>query len=121
MAARKTAAKAAKGNGKAKGKATQAAETEKRENRYLRGSRILVAEGQGIDLAELAVRSQCSVATAGHVREAYIGICQALTEAGILPQKALKAKDAPQAPKAPATRQTPEKAPEKAVEAEQAA
>jgi hypothetical protein len=88
-------------------KAPAPANTEKRENRYLRASRIIIESGEGVDLAELAVRAQMSEATAGHAREAFLGVTQALREAKLLPQRAK--------PKATAV------APEKAEETQPAA
>ncbi len=58
-----------------------------RENRYLRSARILVLEGCGLPIAELAVRANMSVATANHCVEAYKGVCTALREAKLLPAK----------------------------------
>jgi hypothetical protein len=86
---RKTAAKTAKGNGKAKGKATQAAETEKRDNRYLRASRAILAAGEtdGLDPIYLAMKADMSQSTAGHCIEAYKGVCAALREFKLLPVK----------------------------------
>jgi hypothetical protein len=94
-----TPAKAAKADPKAKGKAAPAKpEPEVRDNRYLRASRIIIKAGEAIDLAELAKAASMSLSTAGHCREAFKGVTQALREAGIL-----KAKGAPK--KAPAVPQ----------------
>jgi hypothetical protein len=101
----------AKAKTPAKGKkATPAPETEKHENRYLRAARIIIEAGEGVDLAELAVRASMSEATAGHAREAFLGVTQALREARLLPQrakpKAVPAK-APTAPVAPQNAEAP--------------
>ena len=52
----------AKGNGKAKGKATPAPETEKRDNRYLRSARIIVSVGETerMDPIYLAMKADMS-------------------------------------------------------------
>ena len=67
----------------------------------------IIAEGEGIDLAELAVKAELSAASAGYCLEAFRVVVQALREAKLLP-----ARQAPE--KAPA-------APEARVQAEQAA
>jgi hypothetical protein len=111
--ARKTAAKPAKGNGKAKGKATPAPETEKRDNRYLRASRVIIESGDGIDLAELALRSDMSISTAAHCLESWRGVTRALIEA-----KILKPKPAPtKAPTAPEKASVPAQTAEEPVPA----
>ena len=92
----------AKPDPKAKGKAAapKPAEPEQRDNRYLRAARIIIEAGDGVDLAELAVRATMSEATAGHCRKAFRGVTQALREAKLLPER--KAPDkAPAAPQAP--------------------
>src|SRR5215212_7476396 len=95
--------KAAKG----KAAAPKPAEPERRENRYLRAARIIIEAGDGVDLAELAVRATMSEATAGHCREAFRGVTQALREAKLLPER--KAPDkAPAAPQAPEVETAPE-------------
>jgi hypothetical protein len=68
---------------------------------------VIIAEGEGIDLAELAVKAELSAASAGYCLEAFRVVVQALREAKLLP-----ARQAPE--KAPA-------APEARVQAEQAA
>ena len=72
-------------------------EAEKRENRYLRAARIIIEAGEGLDLAELAVKAEMSESTAGHCREAFVGVTQALREAKLLPER----KPAGKAPAAP--------------------
>ena len=98
MAAKKT------NPGKASGKATvtpkpepapkaKKAEPERKENRYLRASRIIIAE-EGIDLDQLAKKAGMSRSTAGHCREAFAGVTQALREAKLLPVRKADAKAA---------------------------
>jgi hypothetical protein len=100
MATKQKAKTPAKGNGKAKGKAaTPAPETEKRDNRYLRASRAILAAGEseGLDPIYLAMKADMSQSTAGHCIEAYKGVCAALREFKLLPVKRAPAK-APTAP-----------------------
>lgn len=73
------------------------APTEKRENRYLRAARILIETGEGVDLAELALRAEMSGPTASHCLEAFVGVCTALRDAKLLPGKG-SPKKAPVAP-----------------------
>jgi hypothetical protein len=68
-------------------------------NRYLRAARVILAEGEGLGIAELAVKASLSPAAAKYCLEAFKGVCTALREAKLLPQKAVPAK-APVAPKA---------------------
>src|SRR5438045_8934237 len=94
---------------KPKGKAAPAAkpaktqakapEAEKREHRSPRAARIIIEAGEGLDLAELAVKAEMSESTAGHCREAFVGVTQALREAKLLPERepAGKASAAPTA------------------------
>jgi hypothetical protein len=89
----------AKATVKGKAKAPPVA-TEKRENRYLRAARIIIDAGDGVDLAELAVRAEMSTATAGHCLEAFKGVSQALREAKLLPQRAKAKAPAVAAPQA---------------------
>ena len=103
---------------KVNGKSTPALETEKRDNRYLRASRAILAAGEseGLDPIYLAMKADMSQSTAGHCIDAFRGVTTALREARLLPQRPV---GGPQAPKPPATRQTPEKAavaPQKAEE-----
>src|SRR5437763_10644368 len=67
------AAPAPKANGKAAKTQAKAPEA-KRENRYLRAARIIIEAGEGLDLAELAVKAEMSESTAGHCREAFVGV-----------------------------------------------
>ena len=86
---------------KAKAKPAPAnAPEEKRDNRYLRAARIIIDAGEGIDLAELAARAGMSTSTAGHCRDAFLGVTQALREAKLMPQRKAAAK-APAAPQEP--------------------
>jgi hypothetical protein len=75
-----------------------------RDNRYLRAARIIIADGEGIDLGQLAAKGGMSTSTAGHCREAWKGVSQALREAGLLhgkaPDDAPVAASAPDEPKA---------------------
>src|SRR2546423_14935337 len=103
------AAPAPKANGKAaKTQAKAAPEAEKRENRYLRASRIIIDAGEGLDIAELAVKAEMSESTAGHCREAFVGVTQALREAKLLPER----KPAGKAPAEPTAVDKPAKAAE---------
>jgi hypothetical protein len=72
--------------------------TEKRDNRYLRAARVLIKTGEGVDLAELAIKSDLTEPAARYCLDAFKGVCQALREAKLLPAKAAPAK-APAAPK----------------------
>src|SRR5437763_7955182 len=90
------AAPAPKANGKAAKTQAKAPEA-KRENRYLRAARIIIEAGEGLDLAELAVKAEMSESTAGYCREAFVGVTQALREAKLLPER----KPAGNAPAAP--------------------
>jgi len=84
-----------------------------RENRYLRSARILVMEGCGMPISELAVKAAMSEATANHCVEAFKGVCTALREAKLLPAKKTPAK-APVAPEVkPETQPEPEAVPAK--------
>ena len=87
-----------------KSKATPAPKPEREANRYLRGSRIIVAsgDGEGIDIMRLVAEGGMSRATAGHVLDAYKGVCAALREGGLLKRPAAPAK----APTAPRQRET---------------
>lgn len=60
---------------------TPTLEPEVRENRYLRSARVLLAEGCGLPIAELAVKANMSEATANHCLEAYKGVTEALRDA----------------------------------------
>jgi hypothetical protein len=96
MARVNTKAKAAPAKATPKGKAkAPPVATEKRENRYLRAARIIIEAGEGVDLAELAVRADMSTATAGHCLEAWKGCTQALREAKLMPQRAKAKAPAP--------------------------
>jgi hypothetical protein len=68
--------------------------TEKKDNRYLRAARIIIEAGDGVELAELALRAEMSTATASHCLEAFRGVTTALREAKLMP-----AKPKPAAPK----------------------
>jgi hypothetical protein len=90
---------------KAKGKAS-APTPEKRENRYPRAARILIETGEGVDLAELAIRADMSEPTASHCLEAFVGVTTALRDAKLLPVKAPAPKRVPSAPEK--AQETPE-------------
>lgn len=80
-----------------KAKAAQAGtHTAEAGNRYERIATILIEQGEGVDLAELAVRARVSAAAAKYGRDAYTGVT-ALRAAGLLPNKVTPAK-APVAP-----------------------
>jgi hypothetical protein len=70
------------------------------ENRYARAARILILEGEGLPLEELAVKAQMSVSTAGHCLAAFQGVTAMLREAKVLPAKLAPSPKAPVAPKA---------------------
>jgi hypothetical protein len=84
-------------NGKANGK-QQAAAPEKKANRYLRAARVIIAEGEGVGLAELAVKAELNEASAKYALDAFRGVTQALRESKLMPAKPAPAK-APAAPK----------------------
>jgi len=109
MAATKGKPKA-KGRGKptAKAAAAKAPKPERRDGRYLRAARVIIAEGDGVNPAELAAKAGLSPASSAYCLEAFRGVTQALREAKLLPQRAAKPK-APRAPSAP--QQAPEAAP----------
>jgi hypothetical protein len=67
------------------------------DNRYGRAAKVLLAEGEGMDLAELAVKAQCSLSMAKYCMEAFKGVTAALRDAKLLQQKAAPEK-APVAP-----------------------
>jgi hypothetical protein len=90
----------AKTTTKTPAKAAKPVQPEVRENRYLRAARILIETGEGVDLAELAIRANMSEATADHCLAAFVGVSQALRDAKLLPAKAV-AKKAPTAPQQP--------------------
>jgi hypothetical protein len=96
---------AAKPETKAKGK-TQAAAPEVRENRYLRAARVIIETGEGVDLAELAMRAEMSEAAARYCLESFLGVSEALRSAKLLPAKATPEK----APVAPQGEREPEPA-----------
>ena len=107
--ATKTAKKpAAKVNGKTPAPTAKAKRqaTEKKENRYLRAARVLIETGEGVAIAELAVRAGLSEPAAAYCLDSFKGVTQALREAKLLPQKATPAK-APTAPKARAKEPVP--------------
>ena len=68
-------------------KAQPAPQAAPRENRYLRAARVIIGEGENV-VAELAIKAEMSEATAGHCREAFIGVTAALRDAKLLPAKA---------------------------------
>lgn len=87
---------------------------ERQDNRYLRAAKILVKMGGNptdVDLIELSVRAQMSPATASHCLSAFVGVCQALREAGMLPTRKAPATQ-PTAPKKRETRAAGNPAPE---------
>ena len=69
-------------------KAQPAPQAAPRENRYLRAARVIIEEGENVDVAELAIKAEMSEATAGHCREAFVGVTAALRDAKLLPAKA---------------------------------
>ena len=84
-----------------KAKATKPAKAKapepQRDNRYTRAARVIIAEGEGVDLAELAVKAELTEPAAKYCLDAFKGVSQALREAKLLPAKAAPAK-APAAP-----------------------
>src|SRR5437016_3619994 len=108
MAIRKANPKAAPASAKANGKAAPAAvkgkgktaakpEAERKDNRYLRASRIIV-KNLDINAEALAIAASMSESTAGHCLAAWEGVTQALREAKRLPDKAAKGKAPEPAP-----------------------
>jgi hypothetical protein len=93
-----TKTKEAKTEPKTNGKAAEPSAPS--ENRYARAARILIIEGEGMPLAELAVKAQMSVSTAGHCLAAFQGVTAMLREAKVLPAKPAPSPKAPVAPKA---------------------
>jgi hypothetical protein len=89
MAKTKTAAKKAKATQQGKKKTP---DIEKRDNRYLRAARIILAVGEDIALDALASKAEMSKSTAGHCMEAFKGVCLALREANRLPARKADAK-----------------------------
>jgi hypothetical protein len=85
----------------------------------LRGGRIIVEVGivniTDVDLPELAMRGSMSVSAAGHCRDAFLGVTQALREARLLATRQAP-KRAPVAPRRAASTQEPIDAPEPATE-----
>jgi hypothetical protein len=69
-------------------------------NRYFRAARIIVETGEGVDLAELAVKAGLTEAAAKYCLDAFKGVTQALREAKLLPARTAPTK-APAAPKEP--------------------
>ena len=67
-------------------KAQPAPQAAPRENRYLRAARVIIGEGENV-VAELAIKAEMSEATAGHCREAFVGVTAALRDAKLLPAK----------------------------------
>jgi hypothetical protein len=63
-----------------------------KENRYLRASRVIIEAGEGIVLAELAMKAELSTGSAAYCLEAYKNVCQALRDAKLLPAKRVPAK-----------------------------
>jgi hypothetical protein len=53
-------------------------------NRYGRASAILIKLGADLDVDLLAKKAELSVSAARYCREAHIGVCAALTQAGLL-------------------------------------
>jgi hypothetical protein len=77
---------ATKDKAKAKGRAVKATapKPERRDGRYLRAARVIIAEGDGVDLAELAAKAGLSPASSAYCLEAFRGVTQALREAKML-------------------------------------
>src|SRR3954447_21589886 len=82
-------------------KATPKAPEPQRDNRYTRAARVIITEGEGVDVAELAIKAELSEPAAKYCLDAYKGVVQALREAKLMPAKPAPAK-APAAPKAEA-------------------
>jgi hypothetical protein len=78
---------AAKPEKKASAKGAPREAATKRDGRYLRAARAMIAEGEDIALARLAKKAGLSEASARYCREAYLDVLQALREAGRLPAR----------------------------------
>ena len=70
----------------------------KREGRYLRAARVLIAEGEDVALAKLAAKADLSEASAKYCLDAFVDVVQALREAGLMPLSDNPKEAEPEAP-----------------------